>query len=62
MSEPEKGIAVKGGSKLPIPYTKARKKTLVSLQGEYQIKHKRKITVTDLAAAVFDEGLKTYRI
>lgn len=49
-------------SKLPIPYSEMRKREVIRLQGEFQIKHKRKITAIDLAAAIFDEGLKTYRI
>lgn len=62
MNELIEGQKKASGSKLPIPYSKSIKKEIVRLQGEYQIKYKRKITVVDLCAAIFNEGLKTYRI
>lgn len=62
MSEVVEGQKKVGGSKLPIPYTERRKKIVISLQGEYQIKHGRKITAVELAAAIFDEGVKTYHV
>lgn len=52
----EKLEVIKRGKTLPTPLTKRGKANLVKLQGEYQMKYGRKISIKSLGSKVFEHA------
>lgn len=44
----------------PVPLSKRTRKALVTLQGEYQARYNKKITLADMAGMVLDRTIKNF--
>ena len=64
MSEVKENIeAVKRDTtSLPVPFKRTTKNILIGLQGQFITKHKRKITLADMAGIVIEKTIKHFKL